>query len=322
MRRLFVIAPYLPRTGPSTWLYQLLSHFNDVEMKIYVLGVSSGSMGKDFQAICEVEVGGETRMKGAITEFRPDSILYWEIDLKQDDVGQIRTILIYHSIGVFIGFCDKIICPHEHIQNWIRRNRPDITDKTIVIYSAVNPRKSDENLRSKFNLNSPILGYVGRFVPEKNIEVLIEAVAGTDWTLILVGDGPDKEKLINQSKQLRSKVVFIGELENIWSAYKAMDVLCLPSKTEGFSFVTIEAALSNIPMLLTKVGASPFIFDTDSVFWTTGESENIRNNLLEIRSNPNEVKRKIMNAKNLIEEKCSIERMVKECYNVLFNEMK
>lgn len=315
-KRLFVIAPYLPRTGPSTWLYQLISHLKGVKTKIHVTSPDGGSMVKDFKAICEVKVGGGK----SIGEFNPHAILYWEVEISRDEVGQTRTVLIYHAPGSSISLCDKIICPHEHIENWIRRERPDIADKTVVIYSAVEPEKPSEDLKQMLNLSSPVVGHVGRMVPEKNTGALVEAVAGTDWTLMLTGNGPDEERLRELSKRLGSRVVFTGELENPWSAYGAMDLLCLPSRVEGFSFVTIEAALSDVPMLLTRVGASPFIFDDESVFWTTGEPQDIRRRLLEIGSNPDEAERRAIRARGVVEEKCSVERMTRECCNVLFGD--
>jgi len=110
------------------------------------------------------------------------------------------------------------------------------------------------------------LTYVGRLSPEKNVDGLIVALASlkdmqTSWRLRVVGDGPQRGALEDLSRRLgiENRVTFPGpyrdqaELREI--AAKT-DLFVLPSKTEGFGLVLLEAAAMCRPSLVTPVGAA------------------------------------------------------------------
>ncbi len=67
----------------------------------------------------------------------------------------------------------------------------------------------DPALKSKIAANSCIIGYVGRFVDQKDVMTLIEAVnllsRQIDWHLVLVGDGPQKEYYESTARGLASR---------------------------------------------------------------------------------------------------------------------
>ncbi|MFC0263496.1 glycosyltransferase [Fontibacter flavus] len=104
-----------------------------------------------------------------------------------------------------------------------------------------------------------------RLVPVKNLDRLINALARLcnefsekSIELWIVGDGPLRETLENQSKELgvSDKVKFWGFQENVFLFLKKADVFVLPSLSEGSSVSLVEAMLSGLPSIVTKVGGA------------------------------------------------------------------
>ncbi|MDE8650157.1 glycosyltransferase family 4 protein [Novosphingobium album (ex Liu et al. 2023)] len=93
-------------------------------------------------------------------------------------------------------------------------------------------------------LSGPVLLYVGRVAPEKNIGAFLDlAVPGTK---VVVGDGPSLETL----RRRHGKALFLGALsgEELAAAYRSADCFVFPSLTDTFGLVVIEALASGVPV--------------------------------------------------------------------------
>jgi glycosyltransferase involved in cell wall biosynthesis len=134
-----------------------------------------------------------------------------------------------------------------------------LTDGSVrVIYNGV-PDPPERAVRSGDGL---VVGAVGRLSPEKGYHVLLQAMrAVPDVRLVLLGDGPQRPELEELASHLgiAERVTFAGWIEPPWAARWAFDVLVLPSFSEGFGLVVVEAMLANVPVIATAVGAVPEI---------------------------------------------------------------
>jgi len=322
--KLFVIAPYLPRTGgASSYLYPLLKHLDDVEIKVYVPSgcADAGSMAPVFNDLPNVEVrtGGDTDMKTWFDSFQPDALLCWEIDPYKSGCGGTRVVSVIHGEGAAHPPSDVIVCDTENLRTELIENYPDEASKAITINGAVELGESDFDLRKYYGIPEKwnVVGFVGRFVPEKNPEALVRASAGQDWTVLMVGIGPQEELLDALSMELGVDTIFTGEMDNVWSAYEAMDLLCIPSLTEEFAQVSMEAALAGVPMVMTPVRSNPEIFGKN-VFWTSLQPKEMRKTIAQALEHRHARKVLAGNAKRMIQERCGVQRFVEEWRKVLF----
>jgi glycosyltransferase involved in cell wall biosynthesis len=161
------------------------------------------------------------------------------------------------------SFCarraDVIIVPSYYlaraVANW------GVTEsKTIVIYNAVDlpsPYPCAIPLSTRFKLVT-----VGRLVPWKQIDHLIEALAGCgDAGLVIVGDGPERTRLeeLVRDRQLVARVYFAGQRskEDALALMAACDLFVLNSTYEGFPHVVLEAMCAGLPVIATAVGGTP-----------------------------------------------------------------
>jgi glycosyltransferase involved in cell wall biosynthesis len=109
--------------------------------------------------------------------------------------------------------------------------------------------------------DNKIIGYVGRFSPEKNLSTLLNAFAcamveDPSLILLLVGEGPLENELVRKVSELKikDKVIFSGVRHDIGDILSSFDIFVLPSFLEGFSIALLEAmacsraiVCSNIP---------------------------------------------------------------------------
>lgn len=122
-----------------------------------------------------------------------------------------------------------------------------------------------------FKSNQIIL-FIGNLVPVKGIPYLIEAFKKIcqefpDLRLLIVGDGPEKQKLLAQANGFEDKIKFLGKIihKEMNSIIPHCDLLCLPSLNEGFGIVLIEAMACGKPVVASLTGGIPDIVTSDDV---------------------------------------------------------
>jgi glycosyltransferase involved in cell wall biosynthesis len=116
-----------------------------------------------------------------------------------------------------------------------------------------------------------VVGYVGRLVPIKNVELLLRAFATAFHSnpgayLVIAGDGPLGDPLARLSRELgvADRVRFLGWRRDLRALYASFDVLALTSRNEGTPVAVIEAMAAARPVVATKVGGVPDVVDAGS----------------------------------------------------------
>lgn len=102
---------------------------------------------------------------------------------------------------------------------------------------------------------------IGRLVPVKGFDVLIEAWRGVDARLAIAGEGFERkrlEALIARTGQ-EGKIVLLGHRTDVAALLSAADIVVISSRYEGCPYVLIEALHLQVPVISTAVGAVPEI---------------------------------------------------------------
>ena len=137
-----------------------------------------------------------------------------------------------------------------------------------VIYNFVNCEKykpsENSTLRNHFALpNERILIHVSNFRPVKRPTDVVGIFALVQQkipsVLLMVGDGPERSNAewAARNSGIDQKVHFLGKQENIEELIGISDLLLLPSETESFGLVALEAMACEVPVVASKVGGLP-----------------------------------------------------------------
>lgn len=159
-------------------------------------------------------------------------------------------------------------------------------------------------LLNKLKERFKIVGYVGSLTPRKGCSQMIEALPMLkDFALVLVGDGPDKTKLQELSKQLGvdDRCLFAGFNENPSPYFELMDVFCMCSFSEGFPLALIESAAHGCPAVLSDIPIFKSIVSQDSgvQFYQQKNIEDLSDKIIEIYNNREEKSKQIREFYNM-----------------------
>ncbi len=124
------------------------------------------------------------------------------------------------------------------------------------------------------------VGLVGRFAPEKGIDVFLHAVARVkasfpEAQFAVAGDGPDRPSLeaLRSQLNLAKTVAMPGEERDMAGFYASLDLLVSASRQEGLPVALLEGMASGLPVVATRVGAVPQVV-ADGVTGLLVEPEN------------------------------------------------
>jgi glycosyltransferase involved in cell wall biosynthesis len=102
-----------------------------------------------------------------------------------------------------------------------------------------------------------IVGFVGRITPDKGLDVLLDALAlchagGARIACVVVGSSEDQQVTARlQEAQSRMPIHLTGHVTDPRPFFNVFDLLCLPSRREGFPNVVLEAAAMQVPAIVT-----------------------------------------------------------------------
>lgn len=113
----------------------------------------------------------------------------------------------------------------------------------------------------------PLCLFVGRLVPQKNLDCLIAAMAelapGRRPWLAIAGDGPLREHVrsLAAASGVEGDIRLLGERSDATRLMQAADFLVLPSHFEGLSNSLLEAMAAGCPVIASAVGGTPELIE-------------------------------------------------------------
>jgi glycosyltransferase involved in cell wall biosynthesis len=201
-----------------------------------------------------------------------------------------RALRTFHHV---VAVSDEIAA--ELVRSGVSRSTVSVIDNGIAATTPADPG-ARARIQTEFALSQDvkILLHLGRLARSKRIDLLLRAIAGLPpelpTTLLLVGDGEERESLADLVRHLRleSRVRFCGYRRDVAQLLAAADVFALSSEKEGLPIAILEAMAAGCPIVATHVGAIPRVLDDGRDAWIVpaGELEALRCALLEALANP------------------------------------
>lgn len=225
---------------------------------------------------------------------------------------------------------DKIIVPSQYLEKVVVEWGVD-AEKIKVIYNAFDIPKFDlskEEARKNLKLEGKIILSIGRLVPWKGFDTLIEVFAEykkvnpQSQLHIIGGDGPDKERLeaIVNRLNLKDSVHFLGKFsrEELFKHIRAADLFVLGTNYEGFSHQILEVMALGVPIVTTAVGGNLEIIKNgeSGILVPYNDKAQLLSAISTIMTDKNLIEKYTQNAKDFVAN-FSVGRMITEIAQVL-----
>jgi glycosyltransferase involved in cell wall biosynthesis len=126
----------------------------------------------------------------------------------------------------------------------------------------------------------PVVGFLGRFVPEKGLRLLMRALdaAQAPWRALVVGGGPLERDLREWARGREDRIRVVTGVSHAEAPLyvNAMDLMCAPSQTgerwrEQFGRMLIEAFACGVAVIASDSGEIPHV--AGSAAWIAGERD-------------------------------------------------
>ncbi|OPX36127.1 MAG: hypothetical protein B1H11_07985 [Desulfobacteraceae bacterium 4484_190.1] len=162
-------------------------------------------------------------------------------------------------------FTDAIITVTDQLRE-LAINQDHINPKKIItVYNGIDcgkfhKRFDSDKIKNSLGISSEnvILGIVARLNPIKNHDLLLRAMAcalrsGENLTLLIIGDGELRNDLVAQTSHLgiSSRVLFLGNCNNIPELLSIIDIFVLCSLSEGLPLTLLEAMAAQKAIIIT-----------------------------------------------------------------------
>jgi glycosyltransferase involved in cell wall biosynthesis len=193
--------------------------------------------------------------------------------------GESVRVRLYERLDRFhLRFLDHVVAVSTAQAEKVRRAGVP-QDRLTVIPNAVDPERfCDPDPRYRQRLEryfrtprSRIVGAAGRLSPEKGFDVLINAISlvhdhDAEAGFVIFGDGPCRPLLQQQIAALGlvGTVALAGFRADLDRYLPHLDLLVLPSHTEGMPNVVLEACAAGVPVVATAVGGTPEVIEDGS----------------------------------------------------------
>jgi glycosyltransferase involved in cell wall biosynthesis len=179
---------------------------------------------------------------------------------------------IYTNKAKFaIKYADKVVAISKQTKADLLEEFSISEDRISIVYQSCNEvfyskrSEADKNkVKEKWNLPENYILYVGALNENKNVKIILEAMAvageDVDLPLVIVGKGIEYKEVVQSTAKslgLTNRVIFASDRANpspheLSSFYQMASVFVFPSFYEGFGIPILEARFSEIPVLASN----------------------------------------------------------------------
>lgn len=206
------------------------------------------------------------------------------ISSKHNDEQVLRRPLVSFVHGVVGALPQRTICLSDHVARFIEEHGRLPRERLVRIYYGIDPRpfemaagdvEARRAVREEFGLRDGECAFicVARFAPQKAHDVLLRAFQqatraanAPPMRLLLVGDDPFgqgrvRAEALAKELALEGRVTFAGIRRDVPRLLAASDVFVMCSLWEGLGLVFLEAMAAGLPVLATRVSATPEVVE-------------------------------------------------------------
>lgn len=198
-----------------------------------------------------------------------------------------------------------------------------IKNKNIkTIYNGIEFYNVDNlEILQKYKIpqNKFLICSVGRLCDVKRFDLLIKSIKDLDVFCVLIGDGENKDSLINLAKkeEVEEKILFTGNIDNqeVRKILQKVDLSIISSDREGFSYFFAESLVYSTPIISTNVADIKDIIGNNYIV-PFNDYNKLNEKINYVKNNYDEVLKDFQEKFEYAQNKFTIENMVNETIEV------
>lgn len=217
---------------------------------------------------------------------------------------------------------DAILCVYNFIVPYAKKMG---AENIFVIYNKVDLKKFSPHCSKEFNSTKPTILSVGRLIDQKDHSILIKSMKTLDVKLIIIGNGPNYEKLIDLINKLKivNKVKIIKRVpyDKLNKYYVSCDIYAQPMvNLGGIPMPVLESLASGLPVVMSKKEGLEII--DDAIFFVENDPKEFEKAFKKILSDDNFKGKLIKKGLEIIKEidSSKMEQKEIELYEKLINQ--
>jgi Glycosyltransferase len=165
---------------------------------------------------------------------------------------------------------DRVITVSNLTRNIVIEKYGIDPNKVVTVHNAVEPNQKPKSEYERSGLNAKVVTFLGRVTYQKGPEYFVEAARkimqyDQDVHFVMAGTGDLLEKMIRRVAQLQmgSRFHFTGFLKgnDVDQMFAMTDVFVMPSISEPFGIVPLEAMRLNVPVVISKQSGVSEVLD-------------------------------------------------------------
>ena len=245
-------------------------------------------------------------------------------------ISSMQGIEVTRKVPLFVErltspLVDKFAAVSDAIRNYIIQKAHIDPEKIVTVRNGIGLMEAKvapiEGKEFGLRPGGPIVGVVGRLAKEKGYWYLLSAARIVmkecpEAHFLVVGDGPQREKLANLALNLGLKdhITFTGYRRDVLRVLSLFDIFALATLWEGLSMVILEAMVMAKPVVTTNVVGNPeLVVDGITGFLVPPrDPQALADRILTLLKDENLRKRMGAAGRRRVEEKFTIEKMVSE----------
>lgn len=242
----------------------------------------------------------------------------------------IRDTSVKHAVlnRMLMPMTDRVVAISEEVARAVEEQQRVPRGRMAVIPNGIPlpPRSAAGGAEGG---GPPVIASVGRLVPEKRHDILLEAVKESAAEIgglqcWIVGDGPERRKIegLITGLGLQDTVQMLGERRDVPALFPRMTVVVNSSEREGLPLSLLEAMGAGIPVVATDAGGNrEIVRDGETGFLVPSEDHGaLARGICRLITDRELAREMAERARSLVEEKHSVEAAAKR-YEALYGEV-
>ncbi|HAH25781.1 MAG TPA: 4-alpha-glucanotransferase [Prolixibacteraceae bacterium] len=173
--------------------------------------------------------------------------------------GSVNPV-VYNMEKEGMDAADKIITVSNLTRSIVIEKYNIDPAKVVTVYNAVEPLSQEEKIKLKKGVDEKIVTFLGRITMQKGPEYFVEAAymvlqKMNHVRFVMAGSGDMMNAMVKRAAELKitDRFHFTGFLkgDDVFDMFRMSDVFVMPSVSEPFGIVPLEAMQSNVPVIIS-----------------------------------------------------------------------